>query len=392
MKQVIQRIGAWIVLSILVLAMAACGGQTADESKQAVKQNTVPEHGVYVPELTVVRELPQSPEWGDDITINRVLAVTDELVYLVDSRAMRMVAVDREGKLVYSFLKKGQGPGEFQYFPATQELNGDLWLSEWQKIDRFTMDGTLQDEYRIQENYIDLTMLDGNRFAASVIANVGQEEDSTRIKRAGIWDLKETLLKELASTDKLGMFEFNIGNSFITIIFSGGIMPTMETAADPARGLVYTCVSDTYRIQVWDREGNLVRTIERDVPLVTITNENKDDMAGRLRVSGMDEAEVRRRLREQLPEHFCRIADLRVTDGGLLIVERVVGYDKMELDVFGPDGTFLATWQSPEDVRLDECLLARGHLYRIDDEGDMPALVEYAFADDASREILARIW
>ena len=392
MKQLVQRIGAWVVPSILVLAMGACGGQTSDETKQAAKQNAMPEHGVYVPELTVVREVAQSPEWGDDITINRVSAVTDDLVYLVDSRAMRMVAVDREGKLVYAFLKKGQGPGEFQYFPATQELNGDLWLSEWQKIDRFTMDGTLQGEYRIQDNYIDLTMLDGNRFAASVISNVGEEEDSTRIKQAGIWDLKETLLKELTSTDKLGMFEFNIGNSYITIIFGGGIMPTMETAADPVRGLVYTCVSDIYRIQVWDLEGNRVRTIERDVPLVTITDEDKDDMAGRLRVGGMDEAEVRRRLREQLPEYFCRIADLRVTDGGLLIVERPVGYDKMELDIFGADGTFLATWQSPEGMKLDECVLAKGHLYRIDDEGDMPKLMEYGFADDASRQMLARAW
>lgn len=383
---------AWKVLTLISILGIACGcGSTPSSADpEAVAANTGPKHGVYVPQFEIVREIEQTDRWGEDITINQIATVTDELIYLVDNRTMRMLAVDREGNLVHAFLKKGQGPGEFQYFPRTQVLAGDLWLHEWQKMDRFSMDGKLLKEFRIQENYMNMIMLDESRFAGVVTATMGEEEDSQRIKQAAIWDLQENQLVKLAESDKLGTFEFQFGQNFITIMFSGGINPTLILAADPERKLIYTCVNDAYRIQVWDDQGNPVRTIERDIPPVTMTDAHKDEMAGDLRIGGLENGgEVKRALRKQLPDVYCRIAAIQVADTGHLIVERPVGYDQMELDVYAPDGTFLVTWQSPEDLKLDECLFHGGHFYRIDDESDLPKLVEYVLTDDVSRTILS---
>ncbi len=374
-------------LGCLLFGMLACGGNGTEAKPEQAVDNSRPRLGTIVPQLEVVREVEQKPEWGEDLTINRVAAVTEDRVFLLDSRSMHMVSVNRQGDLIGTFLKKGQGPGEFQYYPRAQVLGEDLWLNEWQKLCRFSLDGQLQKEHRIKENYSDLIVLDKNRFAGVVRTSVGQEEDSKQIMRAGIWDMKENLLVQLAESDKRGVFEFQIGNSYITIMFGGGVVPSLLIAADPARRLIYTCESDEYQITVWDDQGNKVRTIQRDVPDVTMTDADKDEMAGGLRVGGMDETEVRNRLRAQLPDIYCAIASMRVADNGYLIVERPVGYDQMELDVYKPDGTFLLTWQSPEDVKLDECLFAQGHFFRIDDSGDYPKLVEYGFKEKTGGEM-----
>lgn len=381
-QQVWKKLG----LGCLLIGLLACGGNGTEAKTEQAVDNNEPKLGAFVPQLEVVRELQQTPDWGEDLNINRVAAVSDDLIYLLDSQSKRMVAIDRQGNLVHKFLKEGQGPGEFQYYPRTQIRGDSLWLYEWQKLCRFSLDGQLLNEYRIKENYSDLIVMDEDRFAGVVRISVGEEEDSRQIMRAGIWDMKENLLVQFAESDERGVFEFQIGNSYITIMFGGGVVPSLIAAADPARKLVYTCVTDQYKIDVWDDQGDKLRTIQRDVPEIPMTDEHKDEMADGLRVGGMDETEVRNRLRAQLPDIYCAIATMRVADNGYLIVERPVGYDDMELDVYQPDGTFLLTWRNPEDVKLDECLFAQGHFFRIDDTGDYPKLVEYGFKKETGGE------
>ncbi len=382
----------WKVLTLACMLGIAfgCGSKPTDSEEKLATGNAGPKYGIYVPQLDVVREIEQTDQWGEEITINWISAVTDDLIYLLDSRTMRMLAVDWEGDLVQSFLKKGQGPGEFQYFPRAQVLGSDLWLYEWQKVDRFSMDGKLLKEFRIQENYMNMVMLDEERYTGVVTTATSEEEDSEQVKLAAIWDLEENQLIKLAESEKLGTFDLHIGQSFIRIMFGGGITPTLILAADSERKLIYTCVNDEYKIQVWDDQGNPLRTIERDIPQVVMTDEHKDELASGLRIGGENSGEVKRALRKQLPDVYCRIAAIQVADTGHLIVERPVGYDQMELDIYAPDGTFLVTWQSPEELKLDECLFHDGHFYRIDDEGDLPKLVEYALVDDVSRSVLDR--
>lgn len=376
-------------LACLFIGMLACGGSGTEAGSEPAVDNSQPKYGTFVPQLEVVREIQQTPEWGEDLNFNRLAAVSEDRIYLLDSQLMRMVAIDNQGSPVSTFLKKGQGPGEFQYYPRAQVLGDNFWLYEWQKLCRFTPDGQLLNEYRTKENYGNMIVLDENRFTGVVRTSVGKEEDSKRIMRAGLWDMKENLLVQFAESDKRGVFEMKIGESYITVMFGGGVVPSLIVAADPARNRIYTCVSDTYQIDVWDDEGNKLRTIQRDIPEVPMTDADKDEMAGGLRVGGVDENEVKKALRAQMPDIYCAIATMRVADNGYLIVERPVGYDDMELDVYQPDGTFLLTWQSPEDVKLDECLFAQGHFFRIDDSGDYPRLVEYGFVEDASGEFMA---
>jgi len=298
-------------------------------------------------------------------------------------RLERIFVVDETGKLLHRFLKKGQGPGEFQYVPRIQALGDDLWISAFRKLCRFSMDGVLQSEIRLKHLYKGLTMVGTNQFVGVRDAVEGDKKNGKRVKRAGLWDLKENRLKLYRQSDKTGVFEFKQDGMHITLGFGGGITPNLITATDPVRGWVYICETDQYRIDVVDLEGNPVRTIQRQVKPVNYSAKAKKKTVENFSISGVDENTLRNRLMKQLPDQFCPVSNMFVTADGYLMVRRTISPDHSGLDVFSPEGKYLATWTNPEGVKLTSAtFFTHDRFAVIDDKGDLPVVVEYKIAPE----------
>gem|GEM_PF-3045475 len=369
-----------------LVAYGSNGG--ADKSKNAVSEEPAVAKNArkeveQAPKLKEIRRIVQDPSWGDDTIIQDVAPVGGKNMYLVDFRLERIFVVDETGKLLHRFLKKGQGPGEFEYNFWIQVLGNNLWVRQFSKLDRFSMNGILQNEIRLKSHYHGLTMVDANRFAGVRDAVEGDKKNGKRVKRAGLWDLKENRLKLYRQSDKTGVFEFKQDGMYITLGFGGGITPNLITATDPVRGWVYICETDYYRIDVVDMDGNTVRTIQRRVEPVNYSAKAKKKTVENFSISGVDENTLRNRLMKQLSDQFCPVSNMFVTADGYLMVRRTVSPDHSGLDVFSPEGKYLATWTNPEGVKLTSAtLFTHDRFAVIDDKGDLPVVVEYKIAPE----------
>ena len=367
----------------LMIFLTGCGGNHAvDGTKVGTAENqtvaNVAQYGTFVPKLEIVHKFTQDPSWGEDVMIQDVLLGTPQRYYLGDYRAIRILAVDKNGKLLHSFLKKGQGPGEFQWLRTIQKLGNTLWVSGSRKLDSFSMDGILKSETRFDHYYYNLKMMDDSRFAGVRIETEGDEKTGRRFKRAGFWELKEKRLKSFRTSDKRGVFEFKQDNMFLTLSFGGGYVPDLILAADPAKKRIYICETDIYRIYVLNMKGSTIQTIQRTVEPAVLTDKDKNEMAENFRVGGMDQNDIRMRLKKQLPDRMCPVASLQVTPDGYLIVERPVKRGTNELDMFSPTGEFLATLQNPKDIDLSGAtFLSHDRFALVNSKGDLPVVTEY---------------
>lgn len=372
-----------LIGTVLMLVVLACGGnRSVDGSKAGTAKNqtvaNMPKYGTFVPKLEIVRQFTQSPSWGEDVMVQSVLFGTPRRYYLGDFRTIRILAVNMNGKLLHSFLKKGQGPGEFQWFSQVQKLGDNLWVYGTRKLDRFSVDGILKSEMHFDKYYYDLTMMNNSSFAAVRTEVEGDGKTGRRFKRAGLWDLKEKRLKSFWTSNKRGVFEFKQDKMFLTLSFGGGYVPDLILAGDPKLQRIYICETDTYRIYVMNTEGVRIQTIQRTVEPAVLTDKDKNELAGNFSVSGMDQNDIRRRLKKQLPDRMCPVASLQVTSDGYLIVQRPVKRGTNELDVYSPAGKFLATLQNPKDINLSRAtFFSHNRFALVDNKGDLPVVIEY---------------
>ncbi|RLE21760.1 MAG: hypothetical protein DRJ08_05095 [Acidobacteria bacterium] len=381
----------YVAAFFLMAMLVACGGNhTAERSMVKAAENqsatNVPKYGVFVPKIEEVHRFSQNPSWGEDVMIQYVLLATPERYYLGDFRGIHILAVDMNGTLQHSFLKKGQGPGEFQWLSQVQKLGDDLWVYGTRKLDRLSKDGILRSEVRFEKYYYDFIMMNDSHFAGVRTEIEGDEKTGRRFKRAGLWDLKENRLKSYRTSDKRGVFEFKQDKMFLTLSFGGGLVPDLILSGDPDTQRIYVCETDIYRIYVMNKEGNLIQTIERTVEPAVLTDQDKDELAGNFNVNGMDQNDIRRRLKKQLPDRMCPVASLQVTPDGYLIVERPVKKEINELDMYSPTGEFLATFQNPKDVNLSRAtFLSHNRFAVVDNKGDLPVLIEYRWVQPESK-------
>ncbi len=240
------------------------------------------------------------------------------------------------------------------------------------------MDGILKSETRFEKYYYNLTMMNDSTFAGVRTEIEGDEKTGRRIKRAGLWDLKEKELKSFRTSDKRGVFEFKQDKMFLTISFGGGIVPDLILAGDPDRQRIYICETDVYQIYVINMEGSPIQTIQRTVEQAVLTDKDKNEMSENFRVGGMDQNDIRRRLKKQLPDRLCPVASIQVTSDGYLLVERPVKSKTYELDMYSPTGEFLATLQNPKDIDLSRAtFLSHDRFALVDNKGDLPVVTEY---------------
>ncbi|NOZ12680.1 MAG: hypothetical protein GXO69_03415 [Acidobacteria bacterium] len=372
----------YLIVVFMMPTLVACGGNrgtgNSNPTGAAAVKAEKNQWDEYVPKRREICRISQNPSWGKDIRIQYIAPVDGKKMYLMDARLERILIVDRAGKLLRGFLGKGQGPGEFQFVAKIQEFNNELWISEAHKLDRFSMDGELRDEFRFQHYYFGQTVVPGQRFTGVLEVLEGRNFDAKREKEAGLWNMKEKRLRLYRKSSKLGMVGIYLTNAYLALRFDGGIVPDLLMAADPVRKRVYICESDRYRIDVIALDGKPIRTIRRHPEPVRFTTRNKEETVESFSVSGVDRNAVKRKLMKQFPDFFYPISGIFVTSDGYLMVRRRIRPGHSGFDIFTPNGNYLVTWVDPDDLRLSDAVFFTHDRFAVlDDSGDLPVAVKY---------------
>ena len=314
---------------------------------------------------------------GDDILVNvRNIRIDDDgTVYLFDRKSFKFFVFSPEGKYLYSFGKRGEGPGEYKTAFTFFLVGKYITIPDMGKIHFFTKDGKFVKSFTITSYTMrPRAFIDGNRF---IIIQSGDEE-KRKFDRLEIFDINT---KERTTITEI------IAEKSLTAVSSGGGMvlklsdPNTTPMIIPVldNNELYFGKNDKYLIKKMDLKGKeklsfSIQGRERK----KISTEVKKKRIDRIRINN---AKVPQEMADQLiknmPDQCTYFGSIVIDEKGLIYVyvTDISNETGQELDIFSPQGKYMyhSNLQLPEGLKKHSSLYIKGdymYVFAEDEEGD----------------------
>jgi len=265
-------------------------------------------------------------------------------IFVLDSGATRIQKYDKNGKLVQTIGRQGQGPGEFQR-PVELRLDkkGNLYVLEMAKVHMFDPAGKFVKSTKIPFFYMDLAADGKGNFIVTGRVTVEGAQNLGVLILAPDGHIQ----KKIAEFPGLPLHE--TGTSI-----SHGYSPQIESAPMSNEGIVYGYNLD-YKFYIVDWSGQNVLTFEKDEPSKSISQKEKNkitsDLTKSLARAGLGWSDSMVEKMANLPEHRPYFDRIRVDDMGRIYVRRLKSVlddsEESTFDIFGNDGHYLYTATLP---------------------------------------------
>ncbi len=342
MRKAIVLTASGILAAAVVLVLPA-GGQTTVQTIDGIavvkngKKPSPPPGAAVKPVLDLLFTIGGGDAPEQEFSDITAIAVRDDgALFLLDAKECTVKAFDAKGKFLFSFGKKGQGPGELNLptgltvTPAGEILVEDTInrrLAYFSGAGKFLRHQALTQALGLGG----LVMDSRGRMAGRSLA-----VDGGKIGYAiQTFDQELKPVKTLARVElgELGRMKMDVLSGVAGILL----------AAD-GRGNVFVGSSKGYVIRVFDFDGRPVRTIERDydpVPMPKEEREKMTKMLGEMPAAGA----VDPKKMFEIPSHMPPYAYFTVNQDGRLLVqtyEKEKGPRDRVFDVFDADGRYIA--------------------------------------------------
>jgi len=374
---------SWFFLSVSLLLIQACtheGGRVDTEMIDGVEHVHNPGRPLRGDASILFEEemIIEAEDESGRIRFFRpahLLVDRNDAVYVADYRDALIKVFDAEGTFLRTIGRKGQGPGEFQGITAMAfRPDGRLLVLERRsrRSSLFDREGEFLGSHPWRESHFSLYGVDEAGYLTD--ENLYEEEPRLLVKK---FDWEGGLIETWGEFSPYRMHNERRGDGTLSV----GIpySPQSILAGDPVRNRLYHCFNDSYRIEVYDGPGRLVRVIDRPYRPVPFTREDAEAYyAGIDRRNNPAFSELARKV--PLPEVKTVTDRMSVDDRGMLWVEthetrEENGRTLTAYDGFDPEGRYLyRLWL---DFRPG--LFVRGKMYRIhrDEETGWASLRRY---------------
>jgi len=291
-----------------------------------------------------------------------------EEMYIAERQDMEIKVFDSEGRFLRAIGRKGRGPGEFQNIGRLALLpGGGLLVSDWSenRISLFDKEGRFVNSHKTTSSSFEVYFCTDSYY---VREDMTHEPDETG------WGFKRKIF--ISSYDFNGNEIFSYGefqpsqSAFVKGRFSFSKPYDVHSVlvGDRKNHRLYHCLSDKYLIEVFDREGNLIRKIARPYDRLPVTEQDKQQYLDGFRSRGSSEEDVA--LIEENAEmpKLKPVAGRMITDdrGNLWVElnEKKGGNGRIftAYDIFNENGIYEAKiWL---DIRPG--LFANGKMFRVE--------------------------
>jgi hypothetical protein len=263
--------------------------------------------------------------------IDQISVAENGKLYINDRSAINHI-IDENGKLIKSFGKKGEGPGEIIDERASFLLSDMIVIADRSKLHYFTLDG--QYIKSVPHHYFKKTpviFLDEDTFIAAPY--------SVNYYPKGIGHLSILNLK----TGKESIItEFPIFKGGIARVGSAQIVwlvkeldPMMTVEAHGGR--LYYGMSDVYKIAISDLNGKKITTFSLDREKKEISNQTKKDLFAAPELKG----DVRKALMNSHPDELNHFTHIEIHGKFIYVfLADLENPFRKEIDIFSMDGKY----------------------------------------------------
>ncbi len=255
----------------------------------------------------------------------------DGTIYLSDQKNVRIMRLNKDGKILNYFLKKGEGPGEFYPYFTPQLTNNYLWVIGRKKIAKFKKNGEYIEEYKLKNFYSSIIVLNDKNFLAFQYSDIPNQKLKFE-KILGLFEFeKERLVRIYYKGLNLGKTYIQRGKSHIALFLEKGIMPDIIYTYDFINKKIFICKNDEYKIYIKNLIGVDLGKLKKNYQLIEISNKYKKKIVD---VFGNIGKELKDQINKKIPTNFCAIKDLNLLNNHYLFIHRIKKDGAITIDMF----------------------------------------------------------
>jgi hypothetical protein len=353
-----------------------------------VKNENKPLKGEWDFQLQKIWEVGSA---SDDILVEaRQIQVDDDgkvygNVYLLDMKYFKFFVFSPEGEFLFSFGKRGEGPGELK-FPFSFFIQGNyIIVPDQGRIHYFTKKGKFVKTVNPGFMFHPKTFIDENRF----IMVQDREDEKSKFEELEIYDIntkERSTIAQVTEEKSLTATSDTSQGQMVLKIKDANTTPLVVITAH--NNELYFGKSDNYFLKKIDRKGNELLSFsigERERKKIPMVYKKK--RISRIKLNGQKvPEELAKQLIKGMPDYCTYFSAVTIEENGLIYVylNDVTNETGREIDIFSPEGKYLyhAAIIFTDGLKpVSPMVIKRGYLYVFaeDDEGDRK-LVKYKIA------------
>jgi 6-bladed beta-propeller protein len=342
-----------------------------------IENNKKPLKGEWDFHLEKIWELDKA---GEDILVETFDIKVDENgnVYTLDWKHAKFFVFDKEGKFLFSFGQKGEGPGEIKFAHSFHLIGDYVIVPDSGAIHYFSKDGKFVKKVVLTSRFDIKTFVDENHF----VMLKSKEDNKTKTEKLELYDVRDNsrspiteLVAEKVLRAESGGLSLEMKDSNTT--------PSMVVGSKDK--FLYFGKNDAYKITKTDLKGKPLFSfaIKGKKPKV-ITDTMKRKRFENISVNGGKlPAEMIKQMIKNVPDHCTYFGDIRIDDSGLIYtsISDLGNKSGSEYDIFSPDGKYLyhGAISLPDDLTPKGGLTISGdflYTFAEDEEGERK-LIKY---------------
>jgi len=230
----------------------------------------------FQPELTIGENTETEGVWFS--SLNDFYVDSDQKIYCVDGEDKKINVFDKSGKPLFSFGRKGQGPGEFSYpVGIAVSRSGDIYVMDGgrRNISKFTSNGEFVASSNIGHPLAKIEIFDSGNLIVE-IAKI----DITNDLRQSQFELRmiDPDLKQIQKS----IYERPVVHLTWVAGNDEGQMFTQQIPFAPKitwkiiNDRLYVGYSDQYLISVFDSNGNLIKKLTKNIKREKVQSGEKE--------------------------------------------------------------------------------------------------------------------
>jgi hypothetical protein len=318
---------------------------------------------------------------GEDILtqVNAIRIDEKGNIYLVENKLLKIYVLDPEGKLLYSFGKRGEGPGEIK-FPLGFFLEGDhIIVVDLGRFHYFSRTGQFIKSENPGMMVMPRAFLDDHRFIMVPQQPEDRKQANDRLQLFDLESQKRTTITEI-SAEKQATYS---SERLVLRMIDPLTHPTV--VVEPHGESLFFGKSDRYLVKKIDLQGNELLAFS----LAGRKQKKISEDFLRKRFEGItfNNGKMPKEMVDQMikasPDQATYFYRIRVDESGLIYVfiSDLANRQGREIDIFSPTGKYLYHGQIKltDNYTLRSNLTIRGNILCVfaeDEEGETK-LVKY---------------
>lgn len=366
----------WICVGFLSLAGT---GSSQDKIEYKKIDNVVHVSNPAKPmkgtiQLEAEKVLTINPYDQPDVGLKRFTFNRDDdgAVILFDPNDSEAYRFGPKGEYFGSFIKKGQGPGEFSagmvlslfFTEGRIWIAGGMKLAEFDKYGKFVHEQTLKNRASI--------LIDRTHYLTERSEwNKDRTEQTKTITLVHITDESLSDVPEVDILQGIGIGTIRNKSGKGGLVDPWGT-PNLCFAYSREEQKIYAAINTEYKIFVKNLKGELLSVIEEKHENVRIGRKDVEAMFGT-----MLKNDTFKWILDAYPDRLVAMSGIQPLPNGCLLVRRVSGPKEVEIDVFDGEGRYLYALKPPKGMSFDLAIFHNSGFGTIDSTGDYSVYVEY---------------